>query len=123
MSSRAFRFNPTALPSGQFRKDFLSFGKNQKMKIGTYYYPEQWPRDQWERDFDNIAAAGMQIVHLAEFAWFTMEPRAGDFLFDWRADCRQMAAQRKLDVILCPPTAAPPVWLSQEHPQTLPRDQ
>ena len=29
------------------------------MKIGTYYYPEQWPREQWERDFDNIAAHGV----------------------------------------------------------------
>src|SRR5882757_1611837 len=24
----------------------------KSMKIGTYYYPEQWPREQWERDFD-----------------------------------------------------------------------
>jgi beta-galactosidase len=93
------------------------------MKIGTYYYPEQWPRQQWERDFDNIAAAEMRIVHLAEFAWFAMEPRAGEFHFDWLAECLEMAAKRKLDVILCTPTAAPPIWLAQEHPQTLPRDQ
>ncbi|MBC8108516.1 MAG: beta-galactosidase [Anaerolineae bacterium] len=93
------------------------------MKIGTYYYPEQWPREQWQRDFDNIAAMGLRIVHMAEFAWFTMEPKPGEFHFDWLDQCVEMARQRSLDVILCTPTAAPPSWLSQEHPDTLPMDQ
>ncbi|MGD0387731.1 MAG: beta-galactosidase [Tepidisphaeraceae bacterium] len=90
------------------------------MKIGTYYYPEQWPRQQWERDFDNIAKLGLQIVHMAEFAWFELEPRPGEFQFDWLSHCLDLAKQRKLDVILCTPTAAPPIWLSQQFPETLP---
>ena len=57
------------------------------MKIGTYYYPEQWPREQWKRDFDNIAKMGLQIVHMGEFAWFTMEPRPGDIQLDWLEEC------------------------------------
>ena len=89
------------------------------MKIGTYYYPEQWPREQWERDFDKIAAMGLKCVHLAEFAWFGLEPQPGRFTMDWLADCIDMAAKRKLDVILCTPTAAPPVWLTQQHPEVL----
>jgi beta-galactosidase len=90
------------------------------MKIGTYYYPEQWPKDQWQRDFDNIAKLGLQVVHMAEFAWFEMEPRPGEFHFDWLSHCLDLASHRKLDVILCTPTAAPPIWLSQGWPQTLP---
>ncbi len=90
------------------------------MKIGTYYYPEQWPREQWERDFDNIARLGLQIVHMAEFAWFDLEPKPGEFRFDWLSECVDLARQRKLDVILCTPTASPPVWLSYTLPQTLP---
>jgi beta-galactosidase len=90
------------------------------MKIGTYYYPEQWPREQWERDFDNIAAMGLQIVHMAEFAWHSLEPSAGIFQMDWLADCIEMAATRGMKVILCTPTAAPPVWLSDQFPETLP---
>ena len=90
------------------------------MKIGTYYYPEQWPRDQWARDFDNIAAMGMKIVHLGEFAWFEMEPSPGDIRLDWLAECVELAAVRGLEVILCTPTAAPPVWLSDQFPETLP---
>jgi beta-galactosidase len=90
------------------------------MKIGTYYYPEQWPREQWERDFDNIAKMGLQIVHMAEFAWFELEPKPGEFQFEWLDHCLTLAQQRKLDVILCTPTAAPPIWLSHRFPQTLP---
>jgi beta-galactosidase len=90
------------------------------MKIGTYYYPEQWPREQWQRDFDNIAKMGLQIVHMGEFAWFMMEPRPGDIQFDWLEECVTMAQERSLDVILCTPTAAPPIWMAREFPETLP---
>ena len=90
------------------------------MKIGTYYSPEQWPREQWERDFDNIVKLGLQIVHMGEFAWFSMEPRPGAFQLDWLSDCVEMAKARGLDVILCTPTAAPPVWLIEQHPEVLP---
>jgi len=90
------------------------------MRIGTYYYPEQWPREQWERDFDHIASLGLRIVHMAEFAWFDLEPHPGDFQFDWLDQCLEMSRQRNLEVILCTPTAAPPIWLSHEFPRTLP---
>src|SRR3954471_10775892 len=93
------------------------------MKIGTYYYPEQWPESEWERDFDGMAAMGMQIVHMAEFAWFSLEPRPGDFRFDWLDRCLEMAQRRKMSVILCTPTAAPPIWLSHDHPDTLAVDE
>src|SRR4051794_5331022 len=88
--------------------------KTQLMKIGTYYYPEQWPREEWERDFDNMAAMGLQVVHMGEFAWFSLEPREGEFRLDWLDECVAMAAKRKMDVILCTPTAAPPSWLVQK---------
>jgi len=79
------------------------------MKVGTYYYPEQWPREQWERDFDRMAAMGMKIVHMAEFAWGTIEPNEGSFQLDWLSDCVELAAKRKIDVILCTPTAVLPI--------------
>lgn len=92
------------------------------MKIGTYYYPEQWPQTQWARDFDNMRAMGLQIVHMGEFAWFTMEPREGDHRLDWLDQCLSLAQDRKLHVILCTPTAAPPSWLIEKHSQILPVD-
>jgi beta-galactosidase len=86
------------------------------MKIGTYYYPEQWPREQWERDFDRMKGMGLQIVHLGEFAWGTMEPQAGQYNFDWLADCIELASKRKIDLILCTPTAVLPAWFFEKHP-------
>jgi beta-galactosidase len=93
------------------------------MKIGAYYYPEQWPQEQWERDFDRMAAMGLQIVHMGEFAWFSLEPHAGEFRFEWLDRCIDMARKRHIEVILCTPTAAPPIWLVQEHPDILPIDE
>ncbi|HLL88732.1 MAG TPA: beta-galactosidase [Tepidisphaeraceae bacterium] len=90
------------------------------MRIGTYYYPEQWPREQWQRDFDNIAGMGLQIVHMGEFAWFSLEPSPGEFRLDWLEECVESCAERNLDVILCTPTAAPPVWLARGWPEILP---
>lgn len=92
------------------------------MNTGTYYSPEQWPREQWERDFDNIAALGLQLVHMGQGAWFNLEPRPGEFQFDWLAQCIEMAQKHKLAVILCTPTAAPPIWLVEQHPEVLPVD-
>ncbi|MEA2711251.1 MAG: beta-galactosidase [Phycisphaerales bacterium] len=93
------------------------------MKIGAYYYPEQWPQDQWERDFDRMASMGLQIVHMGEFAWFSLEPHAAEFRFEWLDRCLEMARRRRMEVILCTPTAGPPIWLIQEHPEILPRDE
>jgi hypothetical protein len=30
------------------------FEPQHLMRIGVYYYPEQWPESQWERDLQNI---------------------------------------------------------------------
>ncbi|MEL7237794.1 MAG: beta-galactosidase [Planctomycetota bacterium] len=92
------------------------------MKIGTYYYPEQWPRDEWERDFDLMAKMGLQIVHMGEFAWFDLEPSPGEFNFGWLDDCCRMAVERDMDIILCTPTAAPPIWASEQDRGVLPID-
>lgn len=92
------------------------------MKIGAYYYPEQWPREQWKRDFDNFAAMGLQIIHMGEFAWFEMEPQPGEIRLDWLAECVEMSRRRKLDVILCTPMAVPPIWLCEQYPEILLED-
>lgn len=86
------------------------------MKIGTYYYPEQWPRDQWARDLDNIKKMGLQLVHLAEFAWGSIEPAEDRFELDWIEEVLRLCQERGLDVILCTPTAIIPVWLAEQHP-------
>lgn len=89
------------------------------MNIGVYYYPEAWPRDQWPRDMANIHKLGMEFVHMGEFAWAFMEPSEGQFDFGWLDHAIQLAADQGLKVVLCTPSAAPPVWLTEKHPEVL----
>ena len=95
------------------------FPKQDLMKLGVYYYPEQWPKNQWERDIKNIAAMGFQFTHYAEFAWTYMEPEEGKYEFGWLDEAVDLAAKNGLKVIMCTPSAAPPVWLTEKYPETL----
>lgn len=59
------------------------FPEKDLVTTGIYYYPEHWSESQWERDIANISRMGYEFVHLAEFAWFKMEPQEGKFDFAW----------------------------------------
>ena len=89
------------------------------MNIGVYYYPEAWPATQWSRDMANIKQLGMEFVHMGEFSWAFMEPTEGTFDFSWLDKNIELAAARGLKVVLCTPTPAPPVWLTQKYPDSL----
>jgi beta-galactosidase len=89
------------------------------MRIGVYYYPEAWPQEQWERDIQDIKKLHMEFVHLGEFAWTFMEPEEGRFDFAWLDRVVKLCADNGLKVVLCTPSAAPPVWLSKNHPEVL----
>jgi beta-galactosidase len=89
------------------------------MRIGVYYYPEAWPEDQWARDIANIKKLNLEFVHMGEFAWTYMEPEEGHFDFDWLERVVKMCGDQGLKVVLCTPSATPPIWLTQEHPEVL----
>jgi beta-galactosidase len=89
------------------------------MTIGVYYYPEHWNSTQWERDIKKIADMGFEFTHFAEFAWAQIEPEEGKYDFAWLDSAVNLAAKYNLKVIICTPTAAPPVWLTRKHPDIL----
>lgn len=90
------------------------------MSIGVYYYPEAWPEQQWARDVANIKSKlGLEFIHMGEFAWAFMEPKEGKFDLDWLERVVDLAAKQNLKVILCTPSATPPVWLTRAHPEVL----
>jgi beta-galactosidase len=97
---------------------FLSDGKSP-MPVGAYYYPEQWPEAQWERDIRRIADLGFSFTHYAVFSWARLEPEEGRFDFAWLDRCVDLAAKYGLKVIMCTPAAAPPAWLTAKHPEIL----
>ncbi|MXO04915.1 beta-galactosidase [Flavobacterium sp. HBTb2-11-1] len=93
------------------------FSKPDLMQIGVYYYPEQWPREQWERDLKNIKKLGFEFTHFAEFAWTFMEPEEGKYDFKWLDDALAIAEKQGLKVIMCTPTPTPPAWMAEKYPE------
>jgi hypothetical protein len=54
-----------------------------KFLYGTYYYPDHWPEEMWERDAQMMQAAGINLIKTGEGAWVTFEPAEGRFDFSW----------------------------------------
>ena len=86
------------------------------MRIGVDYYPEHWDKALWAADADLILSTGVKLVRLAEFAWCRLEPREGEFDFDWLDEAVALFAERGIEVVLCTPTSCPPMWLYEKHP-------
>jgi beta-galactosidase len=90
------------------------------LKIGVAYYPEHNEMSQWSTDLEMIRSAGIGRVRIAEFAWSRMEPEEGDFQWDWLDRFIDLAMEYKVEVVLCTPTAVPPIWLVERFPEVLP---
>jgi beta-galactosidase len=50
------------------------FNKKDIMTIGSYYYPEHWPKKYWANDLKTMADVGFEFTHFGEFAWTFIEP-------------------------------------------------
>lgn len=97
----------------------LETSSNQ-IHLGAAYYPEHWPQERWPEDIRLMKEAGFTVVRMAEFAWSTLEPAAGEFDFDWLGTAIDMLAEAGIASVLGTPTAAPPAWLVQQYPDILP---
>jgi beta-galactosidase len=98
------------------------FPEKDPITTGIYYYPEHWNENQWERDIKKIADMGFGFVHLAEFAWFKMEPEEGKFEFAWLDKVVNLCTKYKLKVLLCTPSATTPAWMRADYPETFVMD-
>ncbi len=87
--------------------------------LGCCYYPEQWPRTIWSEDARRMAEAGLTWVRIGEFAWAQLEPTPGDYRFDWLDEAIWTLGEAGLKVVLGTPTATPPRWMLDKHPDML----
>ena len=91
--------------------------------LGSAWYPEQWPPDQypgrWEADLALMEQAHMNVVRIGEFAWSTIDPSEGHYNMDWIDLAITLAAKHHIAVVIGTPTDAPPAWLTNRYPQTL----
>lgn len=102
------------------------------MYFGVDYHPEQWvypyagskeePEAQWSKDIGMMLKAGINVVRVGEFVWGLCEPQEGKYDFEWLKRLMDMMGKAGIKVVLCTPTAAPPIWLARAHPEILPVD-
>ncbi len=87
--------------------------------LGVCYYPEHWDRALWREDAKRMADLGLTRVRIGEFAWAQIEPEPGSFQWDWLDDAIEILADAGLQIIFGTPTATPPKWLIDAHPDIL----
>lgn len=90
-----------------------------KPSLGVCYYPEHWPESFWESDAMRMAEIGIRFVRIGEFAWSRLEPTAGNLQLDWMIRAMDMLGRHGLKVIVGTPTATPPRWMIDKHPDML----
>lgn len=56
---------------------------------------------------------GIEVVRIAEFAWSKIEPREGEFTYEFFNKFLDLAYEMNVKVIFCTPTATPPAWLTE----------
>jgi len=90
-----------------------------KPQLGTCYYPEHWPQDQWLEDAKRMVDLGLKIVRVGEFAWSRFEATPNNLSFDWMDQAVDTLGSQGLNVVMCTPTATPPRWMVDRHPDML----
>ncbi|HTY12612.1 MAG TPA: beta-galactosidase [Candidatus Omnitrophota bacterium] len=89
------------------------------MQFGVTFYPDQYPKETWEKEFQNIRAAGFGIVRFGEMAWDWIEPKEGDWKFEGLDHALALCEKHKLKVVLGIPVAQAPQWLIRKYPEIL----
>ncbi len=89
------------------------------MDLGVCYYPEHWPEDWWADDAQRMVDMGLSRVRIGEFAWSRIEPAPGRFDWDWLDRAVAVLHAAGLRIIMGTPTATPPRWMLDKHPDML----
>lgn len=87
--------------------------------LGVCYFPEHWPDAYLPRDAERMVDNGIKRVRIGEFSWAKIEPKPGVFEWDWLDRAFEVLGSHDLEIVLCTPTATPPKWLVDAHPDIL----
>jgi len=97
-------------------------GKNSNflMGLGAAFYPEHHREETWKEYIRLAGELGLKAVRIGEFAWDKMEPEEGKYDFSWLDRVFSLLAGENIQVILCTPTAVPPIWACERYPEIFP---
>ncbi|MEY3901922.1 MAG: hypothetical protein RL189_1228 [Pseudomonadota bacterium] len=108
-------------------------------KLGAAYYPDyisnkptltrrvssgklEWlsTKERLQEDFKRMVHQRIHTIRMGEFSWATVEPSKGTWHPDIFLQALDLAKANSIEVIFCTPTATPPKWLIDAHPDILP---
>lgn len=92
---------------------------NDRIIMGTDYYPEHWDKSMWADDLDRMLQTGIEVIRIAEFSWNKFEPREGEYTWDFFDEFLNLCQEKGMHVIFCTPTATPPAWMTNTYPEVL----
>ncbi len=87
-----------------------------KIYIGAAYYPELWDESEVEKDVKRCKELGINCLRIGEFAWGKMEPREGEYSFDWLIKVVDVLHENAISTVMCTPTCTPPRWMLNKYP-------
>lgn len=90
---------------------------DSKLYYGVAYYPEAYFLEGVDEDIRRMKEYHINVVRMAEFSWALMEPREGEYDFQWLHEIVEKLHNNGIDVILGTPTATPPVWMAEKYPE------
>ncbi|MCR4674463.1 MAG: beta-galactosidase, partial [Lachnospiraceae bacterium] len=88
---------------------------------GGDYNPEQWLDcpDILDEDLRLMKKAHINCVTLGVFSWSLLEPKEGQYEFEWLEKIIHRLYENGIFTILATPSGARPKWLSDKYPEVL----
>ena len=86
---------------------------------GGDYNPDQWldRPDILKEDIRLMKEAHINCVSLAIFAWAKLEPREGEYQFDWLEKTIDDLYENGIYTVLATPSGSKPLWMSEKYPE------
>lgn len=91
----------------------------KKLYHGAAFYPELWDEKTIKDDIKMIVDTGINIVRIGEFWWSKIEPAKGAIDTTFITNILDLLYENGIDVIMCTPTATPPIWVTDGHEERL----
>ncbi|AWB45512.1 beta-galactosidase [Paenibacillus sp. CAA11] len=91
------------------------------MLHGADYNPEQWQRypEILAEDIRLMKLAKCNVMSVGIFSWVSLEPKEGEFTFEWLDHVLDSFAQNGIYALMATPSGARPAWMSAKYPEVL----
>lgn len=88
---------------------------------GGDYNPEQWldMPEVLETDIVRFREAKINTVTVGIFSWAKLEPKEGEYRFEWLEEIIDRLHGNGISVILATPSGARPHWMADKYPEVL----